>query len=50
MGQLADIVWQVEHLKAEKVRSRKYHKKEKASYAKIDKIDQISDSDYVEEI
>lgn len=49
MAQLADRVWQVKHLKAEKSRSSKYYKKEKVTYIKIDKIYQIYDTDCVEE-
>lgn len=36
MTQLADRVLQVEHLKAEKARTNKYHKKEKVAYVKAD--------------
>lgn len=51
MDQLVDKVWQVACLKAEKVRSNKYHKKEKVAYIEVDEIENLSDidCDYVEE-
>lgn len=51
MAQLEDRVWQVEHLKAEKARSSKYHKKENVSYVETYEIDSLSDTnnDYFEE-
>lgn len=41
MEQLADRVYQVEHLKVEKARVNKYHKKQKVAY--IDAYDYVSD-------
>jgi len=40
MAQLADRVWHVKRLKAEKARTQKYHKREKVSYIGSNKINQ----------
>lgn len=44
MSQLLDMVLHVEHLKAEKARSSKYHKKEKIAYVEVDEIDNLFDT------
>lgn len=45
MAQMANKVWQVERLKAEKARSSKYHKKEKVAYVEVGEIKNLYDVD-----